>query len=395
MARVLDIQEPQVCVNYPNDPQFTWHHRVLLCRVNAGRWLALTPDHEITVHDLNTLPNIVLDRGGEFPPGIRNSTYAFDPIDTSALTVFKRRAKLQAAILGEAEDLEAQRALIWVFSDPSDSLFGTVLDSDAMEDPSRGTAINDVGVALHEGLVRHVVRIARDDLDDWRKERRSGAQDQRTLGVHYDANGVRHLRFRDAVNMMKADAHDEWTFDGPIACPEFLTAIMQGAGNPVSYHAEWVRLSGVAEGSAVCHDHRHLMECLRLGACVDQLDIMNLALGENIVRRIIQIETAVERNPRHPDFTGLGVVEGGVTTDKGAARVPKFREHIAARQKEHAQILRHERLYKEEQEKEWKNRRPGGNDDDKNNKGKKQRQKDKKPKKGKEKDAGDSGDEDN
>lgn len=395
MARVLDIQEPQVCVNYPNDPQFTWHHRVLLCRVNAGRWLALTPDHEITVHDLNTLPNIVLDRGGEFPPGIRNSTYAFDPIDASALTVFKRRAKLQAAILGEAEDLEAQRALIWVFSDPSDSLFGTVLDSDAMEDPSRGTAINDVGVALHEGLVRHVVRIARDDLDDWRKERRSGAQDQRTLGVHYDANGVRHLRFRDAVNMMKADAHDEWTFDGPIACPEFLTAIMQGAGNPVSYHAEWVRLSGVAEGSAVCHDHRHLMECLRLGACVDQLDIMNLALGENIVRRIIQIETAVERNPRHPDFTGLGVVEGGVTTDKGAARVPKFREHIAARQKEHAQILRHERLYKEEQEKEWKNRRPGGNDDDKNNKGKKQRQKDKKPKKGKEKDAGDSGDEDN
>jgi hypothetical protein len=397
MARVLDIQEPQVCVNFPDDPQFTWHHRILLCRVTAGRWLTLTPDHEIIAHNLNVIPNIVLDRGGEFPPGIRNHTYAFDPIDAASLTVFKRRAKLQAAILGESEGLEAQQALVWVFSDPTDALFGTILDKDVMDDPGRGAAINDDGVALHEGLVRHVVRIARDDLDEWRKERRSGAHDQRTLGVHFDANGVRHLRFRDAVNMMKADTHDEWTFDGPIACPEFLAAVVQGAGNPVSYHSEWVRLSGVAEGSAVCHDHRHLMECLRLGACVDQLDLMNLALTENIVRRIIQIETAVERNPRHPDFTGLGVVEGGVTTDKGAARVPKFREHIAARQKERAQILRHERLYKEEQEKEWKNRRQGGggNDDDKS-KGKKQKQKDgKKAKKGKDQDAGGSGDEDN
>ena len=156
-----------------------------------------------------------------------------------------------------------------------------------MDDPVRGTAINDDGVALHEGLARHVVRIARDDLDDWRKERHNGTNDQRTLGVHFDANGVRHVRFRDAINMMKAEKHDDWTFDGPIAGPEFLTAIMQGVGNPVSYHAEWVRLSGVAEGSAVCHDHRHLMECLRLGACVDQLDLMNPALGENIVRRII------------------------------------------------------------------------------------------------------------
>ena len=395
MERVLDIQEPQVCVNFPNDLQFMWHHRILLCRINAGKWLTLTPDHEIVPHNLNIIPNIVLDRGGEFPPGIRNSTYAFDPIDASSLTVFKRQTKLQAAILGEAEGLETQRALIWVFSDPTDSLFGTILDNDVMDDPNRGATINDNGVALHEGLVRHVVRIAREALDDWQKERRSGANDQRTLGVHFDANGVRHLRFRDTINMMKAEKRDDWTFDGPIAGPEFLTAIMQGAGNPVSYHAEWVRLSGVAEGSAVCHDHRHLMECLRLGACVDQLDLMNLALGENIVRRIIQIETAVERNPRHPD-TGLGVVEGGVATDKGAARVPKFREHIAARQKEHAQILRHERMYKEEQEKEWKNRRSGGHDDDKGNKNKKQKPKDgKKLKKGKDKDAGDSGDEDN
>ena len=134
MTRVLDIQEPQVCVNFPDDPQFTWHHRILLCRINAGRWLTLTPDHEIIPHNLNVIPNVVLDRGGEFPPGIRNSTYAFDPIDASSLTVFKRRAKLQAAILGEAEGLEAQRALIWVFSDPTDALFGTVLDNDVMDD---------------------------------------------------------------------------------------------------------------------------------------------------------------------------------------------------------------------------------------------------------------------
>lgn len=143
---------------------------------------------------------------------------------------------------------------------------------------------------------------------------------------------------RDAVSMMREDDRPHSTFDGPRAAAEYLDAIVAGCGNPSSYHAEWQRLSGVSESSAVCHDHRLLVEVVRAAACVDQLDLKGLCFAESLIRRAIQLETAVERNPRHPDFSGLAVVEGGVTTGRGNVRVPRFREHIATRQKERVAV---------------------------------------------------------
>lgn len=137
-----------------------------------------------------------------------------------------------------------------------------------------------------------------------------------------------------------------------------LDAINAGS----SYHTEWQRLGGVAEGSAVCHDHRLLMEVIRAAACVDQLDLKGLCFAEHIVRRAIQLETAVERTLRHPDFSGLAVVEGGVATGRGNVRVPKIWEHIASRQKDRVAVLKHERLYREEQERERKGWRVGDDD---------------------------------
>ena len=87
---------------------------------------------------------------------------------------------------------------------------------------------------------------------------------------------------------------------------------------------------------------------MRLGFCLDHLDLSNLALGESVARRIVQIEIAVERNPQSPDYSGLAIVEGGATSERGAARVSKFREHISNRQKERGNILRQERLYRDE-----------------------------------------------
>ncbi len=39
----LDIDEPQVLVNYPDDA-LAWHQRVLFRRVRDAVWLVLTPD---------------------------------------------------------------------------------------------------------------------------------------------------------------------------------------------------------------------------------------------------------------------------------------------------------------------------------------------------------------
>ena len=67
VERTLDVAEPQVLVHYPNDPHLTEHHRLLLIKVSAGRWIAASPDHELDLLDLNTHRHVVLRRNSDFP----------------------------------------------------------------------------------------------------------------------------------------------------------------------------------------------------------------------------------------------------------------------------------------------------------------------------------------
>ncbi len=47
----LDIDEPQVLVQFPGD-DIEWHHRVLLRRLHDATWIVPTPDFDIEVADL-------------------------------------------------------------------------------------------------------------------------------------------------------------------------------------------------------------------------------------------------------------------------------------------------------------------------------------------------------
>eukprot|EP00974_Lingulodinium_polyedra_P088448 8575873-Lingulodinium_polyedra.AAC.1 len=51
-----------------------------------------------------------------------------------------------------------------------------------------------------------------------------------------------------------------------------------------------------------------LCAVLRLLQSYDQLDIVNAAGAEYVVRRLKQLEAATKRNPRQPDFEGLEAV---------------------------------------------------------------------------------------
>ena len=84
-------------------------------------------------------------------------------------------------------------------------------------------------------------------------------------------------------------------------------------------------------------------------------------MAENMIRRMLQIETAVERCPSRPDFTGLDVVDGNMITELGAVRVPKFRKFVSGRQRERNSIFTQERVAREEQAHQVR-ARGGGND---------------------------------
>ena len=134
MNATLDISEPQVLVNFPLDVGgFFWHHRVLLHRIADGRWVCLTPDYPLIVHDLAQLGHRVLQRRRGFPDDIAAECYVHDPIDAVTLRGLKRDAKLQAALLGDVAP-ERQGVGAWFVSDPRDALFGQEVPEEVVAD---------------------------------------------------------------------------------------------------------------------------------------------------------------------------------------------------------------------------------------------------------------------
>ena len=81
----------------------------------------------------------------------------------------------------------------------------------------------------------------------------------------------------------------------------------------------------------------------------DGLNLSFVSGAEKMVRRLIQIEKAVRRNPKAPDFDGLDFVMGDEQDESGAVRVGDFDDWFAEKQKVEAQNLKQYRLFKEEQ----------------------------------------------
>ena len=52
----LNIPERQILLQFPGDPTFTLHHRVLFVRIRDALWVVGTPDHEVGDRDLGAYP---------------------------------------------------------------------------------------------------------------------------------------------------------------------------------------------------------------------------------------------------------------------------------------------------------------------------------------------------
>ena len=120
--------------------------------------------------------------------------------------------------------------------------------------------------------------------------------------------------------------------------------------------AQWHR----REKAAVCREHFFLSEALRLEVQSDQLDPTQLISSVFRLRRLLQIEAAVERNPKQPDFDGLEVMMTSAVTPGGAIVTKKFNTWVTERQRETAQIMKQGRMLREEKAAESKRSKGGG-----------------------------------
>ena len=113
-------------------------------------------------------------------------------------------------------------------------------------------------------------------------------------------------------------------------------------------------------------NHIHTLWLL---SCHDRLDVAQLAAGEHIARRVLQIQRSVKKNPQNPEFDGLDAYMRHSQDASGTVFAPTFDRHIAEVQKNEAQVLKQFRLTREEEdqvatERRGKKKPPGEGQDD-------------------------------
>lgn len=345
MDRSLNISDPQVLLHFPNDAGgFYHHHRVLLHKIGNGQWVVLTPDMELEVANLSTQRHRVWGRHAPVPDDIADESYIFDELPRGELERQRRLAKTMGTILDDSENVNVE-SISWYGADPSSKKFGEALPVELVGDI---VALGQHGVVNWDDSVEFVRELASGELEKFKEDRKDSMGDARLLGDHRDAQGKRHMTLQEALALMSEEKFDDWAFTGPRATKEYLSSIRDGPGDLITYHTGWVRSSGIAPNSAVAHEHRTLIETLRLGLARDQLDLSNLCSFENVCRRLVVLEIAASRSPTSPDFTGLDVVIESPIAPHGQAQVSTMTSWVTERLKERAQIQKQSRLFKEE-----------------------------------------------
>ena len=137
----------------------------------------------------------------------------------------------------------------------------------------------------------------------------------------------------------------------------FLLALRSaGYAGLLEYHHDWVRNSSVAEKSAVCREHKLLLEILRMLTEHDQVDPSGLAGTELLVRRLYLPEVAAGRHCQQPVSNGLDALADTSPKASGSVDVPGMARWFSEHQKSEAFVINQMRLWSDErkvQSKEW------------------------------------------
>ena len=383
-GRTLDVPFRQCLVQYPNDQDgLIWHHRLLLARGPDMQWIWATPTLSVQRGDLSKTQVFPLRRAAPFPRDLAAETFAFDPLNGEELEALIAEAFELAEIYGfDTSGLksEASTGGIWRVCDSRSAHFGGELPAAAVLDPNVMIQRGTVGLVLVDGSWLHAVRVDGADaarepvmpggpvaITSWSQYKQLSLggkeRDPRLLGDDRDQRGARHLVF--SLTFQRSDAVDlvGYPLRGPRVGPELMIALRDvGQDGFDHHHIVWASRSGAAERSAAVRDHRMWSTLLRIGVSFDLLDPANCACLEFAARRLAQIETAVKRNPKSPDYEGLDAMLEATIDSSGAALVPVFSGWFGDLRNSQAVVLKADRQFREEQVAQAKSKGHKGRD---------------------------------
>ena len=358
--QALNIAEPEVLVWFGDDPRLQWHHRVLLRRIRESTWVVASPELELSVSDLAEEELLPFARASPVPAAAVGNAHLFRELGEAELDALHAGAERLAVVLGGAVQAEpvgddGERAR-WRQADPGRDGFGLEIPSGVMDNPELHVVRSSVGVARIGTCWIHIERVLDSDLEAWRSNKQcGGGRDPRLASGPPSTGGRRFLGLSSAVAgfrpMELVTGRPDWPFTGPRASSEVLVGI-RGTGHELNtYFDLYMTRSGLHAGSHVAHELKMLLLMLFMLVSYDHLDVTNLAVGELMCRRVVQLQRAVRANPRAPDFTGLHKMIEHSMDEGGGIATQAFTAHMSSLAEADARILKQNRLLREELEK--------------------------------------------
>ena len=127
--------------------------------------------------------------------------------------------------------------------------------------------------------------------------------------------------------------------DGSSAAFEYTTGLHAAGFGPSLYAGGWESSSGTQAAGAAA-EHRNLLVAIRLALFYDQLDLPAMAVGVFLLRRPVQVETAVRRSPLSPDLSDLEYMLSAAVNASGFAVPIEFTRWSTSLVRDDAQALR-------------------------------------------------------
>ncbi len=362
-------------VDFFDDPNgLTWHQRLLLqATAAAGVWVCATPDHDVERVDLNRHRVLALGRNSSFPDGHAGQIYHFDPISDDDLRRLRQQGKDLLAVLGAPPTtaVAAGTGGVWRVAHTASDSFGEEVPPSLLADPEQfmqapagGYEMYSVGLAYIDEAWTHVQLVEPDDHDQWLRSLTTlAARDPRVIGDKRDASGKkRFIDFKDSLGKYTIPKTPEFGLPGQRVTMELVTAMSSSGMEWMSHHLDFVHKSGLSTTSGVCRSHRRISECMQALQQIDQVNLPALVGVEILCRYLVQIETAVARNPKVPDFQDLDALVGSTVNEVGGLVLPEYNKFIAQAQQAEAFTLKQRRLWREEQWVDFGGRSNGGGD---------------------------------
>ena len=288
--------------------------------------------------------------------------YAFDQITRDELNALYIEARALAEVMGVQAPTAPTGASAprWVISDPAHKHFGDVLDGEIAGNEGRLVVRGSAGLAEMSGEEEEedqdwvqVQNVAQSDHEKWLSEKRSGpGRDPRVCPTRLVGRGVHAVRRRlisEALREFREEKGKDWPFRGPGACLELCRGVAASGLEFPAYANHYLSTCGVATNSVLAHELRNLFVMLHHINAYDQLDCPNVAAVEMLCRRILQIQKAIRKSPKHPDFANLDGMLSSTLDETGGVIATELDQWVAAEQKVQATIMKQNRMFDEEQ----------------------------------------------